>query len=87
VCILRIYRLGVWFFVTLDEILQKIQELCPEERSLLLRELTALPGKPEAECASPETVASLHQEQAASNDERGLPIEDVVVDPKPEDGA
>jgi hypothetical protein len=68
--------------VTVDEILQKIQGLSAEERSLLLRELNTFPGKPEAECATPETVTSLNQEQQNSGEERGLPIEDVLEDPK-----
>lgn len=70
--------------MTLDEILQKIQELSAQERALLLRELNVLPVRPEAECATPETVATLHKEQQSSNDERGLPIEDILDDPMPQ---
>ena len=71
--------------MTLDEILEKIQKLSAQERALLLRELNVLPGKPETDCASPETAASLHREQQSTHEERGLPIEDVLEDPKPED--
>jgi hypothetical protein len=73
--------------VTLEEIIQKIQELSPQDRTLLLRELDALPGNPETECATPETVASLNQAQQSSHDERGLPIEDILENPKAKDQA
>jgi hypothetical protein len=73
--------------VTLNEILHKIQGLSPEEREVLRRELHELPGKPECESATSETIASLNEAQRSSHDERGLPIEDILDAPKPKDGA
>ncbi len=68
--------------MTVDEIIRKIQELSLEEREILRRELEETIGKPEAQCATPETATALKKEQQSSGDERGIPIEDVVRDPK-----
>ena len=38
--------------------------------------------KPEVQEATPEMVKALNQVRVASNDERGVPLEDIVKDPK-----
>jgi hypothetical protein len=73
--------------VTPDEIFKKIQGLSPEERETLRREMDSELEKTVSESATPETVANLHREQQASNDERGLPIEDVLEKPTPKEEA
>ena len=79
----RLFGQPLSFPVTLDEILQKIQELSPEEREVLRRELDCPMAKPECEEASPETIAALNQERRSSRDERGMPLEDVIEKPTP----
>jgi hypothetical protein len=66
----------------LEEILQKILHLTPEERETLRRELDCSLTKPEAQAVTAETGAAIEKEQQASHDERGLPVEDVIQDPK-----
>ncbi len=73
--------------MTLKEILQKIQGLSPEDRDILRRELDEIVEKPDAQSATPQTVANLHKAQQSSHDERGLPLEDVLEPPRPKDGA
>ncbi len=70
--------------MTVDEIMQAIDKLSPEEREILRREVGASLTKPETQDVTPETAAALHQVQRSSHDERGLPVEDVVCDPKEE---
>ena len=69
--------------MTLAEIMQKITELSAADRAVLRRELEETLSKPESQPVTPETAKALHQEQAASGDERGLPIEDIIEPPKP----
>ncbi len=73
--------------MTLAEILQKIQELSGPDREILRRELDDVLEKPVGQSATPETVTHLHKVQQSSHDERGLPIEDVLENPQPKDGA
>jgi hypothetical protein len=73
--------------MTLAEIMQKIQELTGEDRALLRRELQEMLSKPEAQEVTPETAQALNRERVACNDERGLPIEDILEKPKCEEGA
>jgi hypothetical protein len=68
--------------MTLAEIIQKIGELSGHDRAILRRELEEMLSKPESQEASPETVEALNKERRSSHDERGIPIEDVVKDPK-----
>ncbi len=70
--------------MTLEEIMQKITELSPEDRALLRRELEETLAKPECQQVTPETARALQSEQRAG-DERGLPVEDVIEPPKPKD--
>ncbi len=69
--------------MTLAEIMQKITELSPADRTLLRRELEEMVPKPETQEVTPETAKALHAEQSAAGDERSLPIEDVIEPPKP----
>ena len=62
--------------------MQKIGELSPKDRAILRRELEEMLPKPETQEVTPETAKALNQERVAAHDERGLPIEDVVKDPK-----
>ncbi len=62
--------------------MQKIGELSAEDRSILHRELEEMLPKPDTQEVTPETAKALNQERVASHDERGIPIEDVVKDPK-----
>jgi hypothetical protein len=68
--------------MTLAEIMQKIGDLSAEDRSILRRELEECVSKPEAQEVTPETAKALNTERVACHDERGLPIEDVIKDPK-----
>jgi hypothetical protein len=68
--------------VTLAEIMQKIGELSAEDRAILRRELEEMLPKPETQSVTPETAKALNQERIASHDECGIPIEDVIKDPK-----
>jgi hypothetical protein len=69
--------------MTLEEIMQKITELSPEDRGVLRRELEEMLAKPETQSVTPETAEALQAEQRAAGDERGLPAEDVIEKPKP----
>ena len=69
--------------MTLTEIMQKITALSAADRAILRRELEEMLSKPESECVTPEAAEALNQEQCASGDERGLPIEDVIEPPEP----
>ena len=69
--------------MTLAEIMQKITELSPADRAVLRRELEEMLSKPETQEVTPETAKALNAERRAAGDERGLPIEDVIVPPKP----
>jgi hypothetical protein len=69
--------------MTLAEIMQKITELSAEERDVLRRELEEMLPKPECEEASPELRKELETERR-SGDQRGLPIEDAMEPPKPQ---
>jgi hypothetical protein len=69
--------------MTLAEIMQKITELSPEDRAVLLRELQETLPKSDVEEATPEKRAQISAEKSASGDERGLPIEDVIEKPTP----
>lgn len=71
--------------MTLAEIMQKITELSPADRAVLRRELEEMLAKTDVEEASPELRSQLNQERRHAHDERGLPIEDVIEKPKPED--
>lgn len=73
--------------MTLAEIMQKIEELTGADRAVLRRELEEMISKPEAQEVTPETAKALNQERVASNDERGLPVEDVLEKAKPKEGA
>ncbi len=64
--------------MTLAEIMQKIEELSAADRAVLRRELEESLPKPEAQEITPETAKALNQERVASNDERGLPVEDII---------
>ena len=68
--------------MTLAEIMQKITELSPEDRALLRRELEEMLPKPDTQEVTPETAKALNQERREARDECGIPIEDVVKDPK-----
>ena len=68
--------------MSVEEILRKIEQLSAEERAILRRELGCLLSKPETQDVTPEISSALHKEQQASHDERGLPVEDVVSNPK-----
>ena len=70
--------------MTLAEIMQKIGELSGDDRAILRRELEEMVPKPEAQEATPETVKALNEERRSSNDERGMPLEDVIAEPKPQ---
>ena len=70
--------------MTLAEIMQKITELSPTDRTILRRELEEMLAKPETQAVTPETAKALHEEQRATGDERGLPIEDVLEKPRPQ---
>ena len=69
--------------MTLEEIMQKIEELSAEDRAVLRRELEATLCNPEIQDVTPETAQALQKERVASNDERGLPVEDVIEPPMP----
>ena len=73
--------------MTLAEIMQKITELSPADRTVLRRELEEMLSKPEAQEITPETAKALKEEQSSAGDERGLPIEDVIEQPKPKEKA
>ena len=64
--------------MTLEEIMLKIGELSGADRDILRRELQEMMSKPETQEVTPETAKQLHQEKAASGDERGVPVEDVI---------
>jgi hypothetical protein len=73
--------------MTLAEIMQKIGELSGDERAALRRELEEMVPKPETQAVTPETARELQKEQAASHDERGMPVEDIIGQSKPKEGA
>ena len=73
--------------MTLAEIMQKITELSEADRAILRRELEETLPKPETQAVTPETAKALGEEQRATGDERGLPIEDVIDPPKPKEKA
>ena len=75
-------ELRVAFIMTLAGIIVKVAELSDADRALLRRELDELISKPESQGATPETIEGLNEERRASHDERGIPLEDVVKDPK-----
>ena len=70
--------------MTLAEIMQKITELSEADRALLRRELEETLTKCDVEGVTPETAAALNEERRATGDERGLPVEDVIEPPKPQ---
>ena len=69
--------------MTLAEIMEKITQLSDADRAILRRELEQTLATHDAEDATPVMRAEIAQEKAASGDERGLPIEDVIETPKP----
>jgi hypothetical protein len=69
--------------MTLTEIMQKIAELSGADRAILHRELQEMLCKRDVEEASPELRSQLSQE-CRPGDERGVPIEDAMEPPKPE---
>jgi hypothetical protein len=69
--------------MTLAEIMQKIEELSAGDRAVLRRELEEMVPRKDVEEVTPEMRAEIQRECAASDDERGMPIEDVVRDPNP----
>ncbi len=69
--------------MTLAEIMEKITQLSDADRAILRRELEQTLATHDVEDATPEMRAEIAQEKAASGDERGLPIEDVVGQAKP----
>ena len=70
--------------MTLAEIMQKITELTSEDRAILHRELEETLHKQDVEKASPEMREAIEKECASAGEERGLPIEDLIRDPKPD---
>ncbi len=72
--------------MTLAEILAKIEGLSSEERAQVRRELDEMMSKHDMS-AAPETTAAIQKEQRSVGDERGVPIEDVLLKPEPEDRA
>jgi hypothetical protein len=67
--------------------MQKITELSDADRAVLRRELEEMLPNPEIQSVTPETAQALHDEQRATGDERGLPVEDVIEPPKPKEKA
>ncbi len=69
--------------MTLKEIIQLIGRLSPADRAVLRRELEETLPKEDVESATPETMVAVNKERRASHDERGMPIEDLINQPRP----
>ncbi len=73
--------------MTLAEILQKVGQLSQEERASLSRELKEMMSQHQVEEPPPVVHQQRDMSRTSSPDEGGVPTEDIVGEPKPEDHA